>query len=243
METTAPTCPVRPAGEQRRRQPPSARVQPQRPRPGQNPDSVPRPHRLVVHDTLRVVPHPVRVDHRPRPAPATPSISPSQWNPALRRASSRGDCRTRAGQFGAVHQLGDRPHHLTGRDDDRSGRETRSHRSSPGSDRLHPVRPRDGANMPPGCSGHPATGGGQAGDVPDDGSAGSPGRHGRASSHPPDKGGEHSRARFPRPGGTGAPNCPGRRPGNRPARSTARSGTAKRPARPARPASRRGPAT
>ena len=46
----------------RRREPAAARVEPQRGRPGQDPDAVPGPDRVPVLDALGVVPHPVAVD-------------------------------------------------------------------------------------------------------------------------------------------------------------------------------------
>ena len=54
------------AGEQGRREAGAAGVQPQRRRAGQDADAVVAPDRGVVLDPLRVVPHPVQVDH-PRP--------------------------------------------------------------------------------------------------------------------------------------------------------------------------------
>ena len=51
------------AREERRRQPVAAGVEPQRRRPGQDPDAVVLPDRVPVADPLDVVPHPVRVDH------------------------------------------------------------------------------------------------------------------------------------------------------------------------------------
>ena len=49
-------------GEQRRRESVAAGVQPERGRSRQDPDAVMVPHRRVVDDPLRVVPHPVPVD-------------------------------------------------------------------------------------------------------------------------------------------------------------------------------------
>src|SRR2546421_707114 len=46
----------------RGREPAAACVEPQRGRPGQDPDSVPGPDRVPVLDALGVVPHPIAVD-------------------------------------------------------------------------------------------------------------------------------------------------------------------------------------
>ena len=66
------------AREQRRGQPLTAGVQPQRRRPGQDPDAVPGPDRGVVDDPFRVVPHPVGVD-QPAAGPLgrSPASEPS----------------------------------------------------------------------------------------------------------------------------------------------------------------------
>ena len=50
-------------GKVRRREAPPRGVEPQRGRPGQDPDAMPGPDRVPVLDPLGVVPHPVAVDH------------------------------------------------------------------------------------------------------------------------------------------------------------------------------------
>ena len=85
-------------GEMRRRQPAAARVEPQRGRPGQDPDAVPGPDRVPVLDALGVVPHPVAVDEAGAGPLGDRRASGRRRARARRRSSGPGGVPSRSGQ-------------------------------------------------------------------------------------------------------------------------------------------------
>ena len=94
-------------GEMRRREPAAARVEPQRGRPGQDPDAVPGPDRVPVLDALGVVPHPVAVDQAPA-GPFGDSQHPAVdvgGHPGDRGRGLINDCRRRFGETGQTPYL------------------------------------------------------------------------------------------------------------------------------------------